>query len=52
MFLQIMLFPGIFEVFDWHRIVALFHSATATAIADEESWRHDTHAVIQRLART
>lgn len=52
MLLQTMLFPSIFEVIDWNGIVALFHPATATTIADEEFWCHNFHTVIQRLART
>ena len=52
MLLQTMLFPGVLEILDWNGIVALFHSATATTIANEESWRHDFQPVIQPLART
>ena len=52
MLLQTMLFPSVLEVLDWNGIVALFHSATATTIADEEPRCHDSHIVIQRLART
>ena len=52
MLMQTMLFPSVLEVLDWNGIVPLFHSATATTIADEESWRHDSQSLIQRLART
>ncbi len=52
MLMQTMLFPGVLEVLDWNCTVTLFHSATATTIADEEPRCHDDHTLIQRLART
>ena len=52
MFMQTMLFPGVLEILDRNGIVALFHSATATTVADEEPRCHDSHTLIQRLART